>query len=65
MRKAHDAQPSRFGTVPLTPELQEWTLGKGVLITSWKRFKGLEAHAVLTTEKSERPGDTARANANR
>lgn len=34
MRKAHDAQPSRFGTVPLTPELQEWTLGKGVLITS-------------------------------
>lgn len=34
MRKAHDAPPSRFGTVPLTPELQVWTLGKGVLITS-------------------------------
>lgn len=36
-----------------------------MLLTSWKRFKGLEADAVATMEKPERPGDSDRANANR
>ena len=57
--------PTRFGTVPLTQELREWNEGKGVLITSWKRFKGLEADAVVIVEKPARHGDSARANANR
>ena len=57
--------PTRFGTVPLTQELREWNEGKGVLITSWKRFKGLEADAVVIVEKPARNGDSARANANR
>ena len=57
--------PTRFGTVPLTQELQEWNQGKGVLITSWKRFKGLEADAVVIIEKPARIGNNARVNANR
>ena len=51
--------------MPLTKELREWTEGNGVLITSWKRFKGLEADAVVIIEKPARNGDSARANANR
>lgn len=57
--------PTRFGAVPLTQELQDWNQGKGVLITSWKRFKGLEADSVVIIEKPTRGGDNARANANR
>ena len=57
--------PTRFGTVPLTQELREWNEGRGVLIASWKRFKGLEADAVVIVEKPARNGDSARANANR
>ena len=57
--------PTRFGSVPLTQELREWNAGRGVLITSWKRFKGLEADAVVIVEKPARNGDSARANANR
>ena len=57
--------PTRFGAVPLTQELREWTAGKGVLITSWKRFKGLEADAVVIIEQPARTGNIARANANR
>ena len=57
--------PTRFGSVPLTQELREWNEGRGVLITSWKRFKGLEADAVVIVEKPARNGDSARANANR
>ena len=59
------ALPTRFGTVPLTQDLQEWGKGKGVLITSWKRFKGLEADAVVIIEKPARTANSARANANR
>jgi len=36
-----------------------------VLITSWRRFKGLEADAVVIIEKLARTSDNARANANR
>ena len=57
--------PSRFGTVPLIQELREWDRGKDVLITSWKRFKGLEADAVVIIEKPVRTGNNARGNANR
>ena len=51
--------PTRFGAVPLTQELQEWNQGKGVLIASWKRFKGLEADAVVIIEKPARTSDSA------
>ena len=59
------ALPTRFGAVPLTQELREWNEGKGVLITSWKRFKGLEADAVVIVEKPVRIGHSAKASANR
>lgn len=57
--------PDQLGTVPLTRELSEWNHGKGVLITSWKRFKGLEADAVVIVERPARNGNSARANTNR
>ena len=57
--------PVRFGTVPLTQELGEWSEGKGVLITSWKRFKGLEADAVVIVEKPARNGSGSRTTVNR
>ena len=57
--------PTRFGIAPLTQKLQEWKRGRGVLITSWKRFKGLEADSVVILEKPTRTGDNGRANANR
>ena len=57
--------PSRFGTVPLTQELREWNEGKGVLVTSWKRFNGLEADAVMILGNPSRDGNSARTNANR
>lgn len=57
--------PTRFGTVPLTQELQEWNQGKGVLITSWNPFEGLEADAVVIIEKPARTGNNARGKVNR
>ena len=57
--------PTQFGAIPLTQALREWNEGKGVLIMSWKRFKGLEADAVVTIEKPAKTGDNAKANANR
>ncbi|MDE0105027.1 MAG: NERD domain-containing protein [Bryobacterales bacterium] len=57
--------PARFGTVPLTQELREWSEEKGVLITSWKRFKGLEADAVVILEQPSQDGNSSRANVHR
>ena len=57
--------PRRFGAVPLTQELREWREGKGVLITSWKRFRGLGAGAAVIVEDRVRNGNNSRANANR
>jgi len=57
--------PTRFGAIPLTHELREWKEGRGVLVTSWKRFKGLEADAVVIVEDPVRKGNNSRANANR
>ena len=57
--------PARFGTVPLTQDLREWNEGKGVLITSWRRFKGLEADAVVTIETAAPNDNGAKASANR
>lgn len=38
---------TRLADSPLTEDLAEWKAGKGVLITSLRRFKGLEADAVI------------------
>ena len=42
--------PGRFATIPLTRDFEEWRQGKGVLIATWGRFKGLEADAVVIIE---------------
>ena len=55
--------PPDFGAVPLTGDLDEWRKGKGVLIDSWGRFKGLEADAVVIIEVPAKNG--RRTNANR
>ncbi len=36
--------------VPITEDLAEWKSGKGILFTTIRRFKGLEADAVLITD---------------
>ena len=42
--------PNRIATIPLTRDFEEWREGKGVLIETWGRFKGLEADAVVIVE---------------
>ena len=42
--------PAKFGTLPITREFEEWRRGKGVLIATLGRFKGMEADAVVIVE---------------
>jgi len=42
--------PANFQTVPVTKDFDSWRKGKGVLIASWARFKGLEADAIVIVE---------------
>lgn len=42
--------PQDFQTVPLTRSLDDWRGDRGVLLTTWGRFKGLEADAVCIIE---------------
>ena len=45
-----DDWPEQFGAIPATKSFEEWGEGKGVLIASWHRFKGLEADAIVIIE---------------
>ena len=49
-----DDWPDQFGAIPATRSTEEWAEGKGVLIATWHRFKGLEADASVTIETSVR-----------
>ncbi len=42
--------PANFQTVPVTKDFDAWRKGKGVLIVSSARFKGLEADAIVIVE---------------
>lgn len=42
--------PKDFLSVPTTTDFDEWRANKGVLISTWGRFKGLEADAVVILE---------------
>jgi hypothetical protein len=55
--------PKDFQTVPTTRDFDHWRRGKGVLLVSWSRFKGLEADAVVIIETASY--DDARERANR
>jgi DNA helicase IV len=54
--------PTDFQTVPLTKDMDAWRNGKGVLIASWARFKGLEADAIVIVETPVDDNDKERAN---
>ena len=42
--------PSKFASIQLTRDFDEWRRNEGVLIATWGRFKGLEADAVVIVE---------------
>jgi superfamily I DNA/RNA helicase len=42
-----DDCPDKFGSVPMTTKFDDWRNDQGVLFSSAKRFKGLEADAVV------------------
>jgi hypothetical protein len=54
--------PRDFGAVPVTRGFDAWRKGKGVLISSWARFKGLEADAIVTVEMLIQNGGQERVN---
>ena len=39
--------PTNFGIIPLTDNFDQWRAGKGVLLSTCRRFKGLEADALI------------------
>lgn len=55
--------PDDFGTVKATRDFNQWRKNKGVMLSSWSRFKGLEADAIVIIETSIANG--GRENANR
>ena len=54
--------PKDFQTVPLTKNFDAWRKGKGVLMSSWARFKGLEADGIVIIETPTNDDDRERAN---
>ena len=57
-----DDWPEQFGAIPATRSFEEWGEGKGVLIASWHRFKGLEADAIVIIDTSGRDEGRERVN---
>ena len=57
-----DEWPDRFGAIPATRSFDEWGEGKGVLVASWHRFKGLEADAIVIIEMPGRDEGRERVN---
>lgn len=52
-----------FKTVPATSDFEKWRADKGVLIAPWRRFKGLEADAIVIIESAPGTGEhSERAN---
>ena len=50
--------PKKFGSVPMTTKFDEWRNDEGALLCSARRFKGLEADAVvILSVPSEEPND--------
>lgn len=48
--KSSLAEISKLGRTPLTTNPHEWRANAGVLLTTIKRFKGLEADAIIVTD---------------
>lgn len=46
-----------FKTVAATSDFESWRNGKGVLVSPWRRFKGLEADAIVIVEETSKYTD--------
>ena len=54
---------SALKTVASTSDLEKWRAGQGVLISPWRRFKGLEADAIVIIEDfNQSKNQTEKAN---
>lgn len=42
--------PAKIGNTPVVTNFDDWRAGKGVLRCNWRRFKGLEADAIVLTQ---------------
>ena len=42
--------PEKIGNTPITTDLEKWRAGEGILRCTWRRFKGLEADALVLTQ---------------
>ena len=54
--------PKDFQTVALTQNYEAWRENKGVLLTSWGKFKGMEADAVVIVETARPDDESERVN---
>lgn len=54
--------PSDFQCIPITRDFDRWRKNAGVLLTSWSRFKGLEADAIVILETPAPDGGRETAN---
>ena len=54
--------PKDFQTVALTQNYEAWRENKGVLLTSWAKFKGMEADAVVIVETASPDDEGERVN---
>jgi hypothetical protein len=42
--------PERVGNIPFVEDFDKWRAGEGILRCTWRRFKGLEADALVLAE---------------
>lgn len=42
--------PDKIGNTPIITDLEKWRAGEGILRCTWRRFKGLEADALVLTQ---------------
>ena len=54
--------PEKIKTLEFTKNYEKWRKGEGVLVTTWGRFKGLEADAIVIIESSEHQRNLTPAN---
>ncbi|MBL8199867.1 MAG: NERD domain-containing protein [Chromatiales bacterium] len=56
------AWPRDFKTIAIARDLDKWRGSEGVLLTSWSRFKGLEADAIVLIEAPTADAEHEKAN---
>ena len=46
--------PDKVGNIPFVEDFDKWRAGEGILRCSWRRFKGLEADAIVLAENQRK-----------